>query len=297
MGMHRSGTSAFARMLNILGAELPAELVAASPGDNPLGFWEPAEAVRINERALAGVGCNWIDPSSAEDADTPQLRKAIAKFLLNCYSSDAPVSLVKDPRLSRLGGAWRKAARRIGRHPTAFVLIRNPSETAQSLFWRNRLPPDLSALSWLRHTLDALTQFPADDTILLRYDHVLRDWESVLGLIAEKANLPASRTMKNQIRGWLRPGERHFHLEPTAGLSRNQLLWRALDVLSYADNGLLDAKLQLQLKGLQQELNSWERPVRDLIRKSTREICQAARLAILDDRRGSAAAAEEAKLA
>ncbi len=43
-GMHRSGTSAIVRVLNLLGVDLPAALYPARP-DNPVGYWEPLQVV------------------------------------------------------------------------------------------------------------------------------------------------------------------------------------------------------------------------------------------------------------
>ena len=40
LGMHRSGTSAVAEALSILGAQLPARLMPPQ-SDNPRGFFEP----------------------------------------------------------------------------------------------------------------------------------------------------------------------------------------------------------------------------------------------------------------
>ena len=39
LGMHRSGTSALTRVLNLLGVALGDDLMPPGP-DNPLGFWE-----------------------------------------------------------------------------------------------------------------------------------------------------------------------------------------------------------------------------------------------------------------
>ena len=40
LGMHRSGTSALTRVLNLLGVELGSELMAAAEDNNETGFWE-----------------------------------------------------------------------------------------------------------------------------------------------------------------------------------------------------------------------------------------------------------------
>ena len=48
-GMHRSGTSALTRVLNLLGAELPSDLMPAA-STNPTGPWEAIELVALNGR-------------------------------------------------------------------------------------------------------------------------------------------------------------------------------------------------------------------------------------------------------
>ena len=61
LGMSRSGTSLCTRVLNILGADLPMDLVGPAPS-NPTGHWEPKHLVALNDRILRGLGRSWDDP-------------------------------------------------------------------------------------------------------------------------------------------------------------------------------------------------------------------------------------------
>ena len=54
LGMHRSGTSALTRVLNLLGAALANRLVRAA-SDNEPGFWESLDLNEIHEEALAAL--------------------------------------------------------------------------------------------------------------------------------------------------------------------------------------------------------------------------------------------------
>ena len=47
LGMHRSGTSAVTRCLNLLGAEIGSKLLPPAE-DNRSGFWEHADVVSIH---------------------------------------------------------------------------------------------------------------------------------------------------------------------------------------------------------------------------------------------------------
>jgi hypothetical protein len=61
-GMYRSGTSATARVVNLLGADITKELVPASIGNNDRGFWEPIRIVKIHDRLLDALGSSCDDP-------------------------------------------------------------------------------------------------------------------------------------------------------------------------------------------------------------------------------------------
>src|SRR2546430_7862103 len=61
MGMHRSGTSAVTRVLNLLGLRLPRDLLSPAKS-NELGFWEGREVVALNDNILLGLNRDWADP-------------------------------------------------------------------------------------------------------------------------------------------------------------------------------------------------------------------------------------------
>ena len=74
LGMHRSGTSALTRVINLLGFGLPKTLIPASQY-NERGFWETPVLVDFHDRVLESAGSCWHDWS---------------KFNPNWY--DSPVS-------------------------------------------------------------------------------------------------------------------------------------------------------------------------------------------------------------
>ena len=55
LGMHRSGTSALTGMLHRLGVALGEHLMPAT-NDNPRGYWEHADIVKVHERLMAALG-------------------------------------------------------------------------------------------------------------------------------------------------------------------------------------------------------------------------------------------------
>ncbi len=86
LGMHRSGTSAATRVINLLGADLGHDLLPTA-GDNPRGFWEHRAIVEIHEELLAALDRSWHDVRSMPE---------------NWLSSE-PASIARDKLVNLLG--------------------------------------------------------------------------------------------------------------------------------------------------------------------------------------------------
>lgn len=158
LGMHRSGTSALAGALTLLGATPPATQMAAH-ASNPKGFFESIPVRDFNDRLLAAAGSSWkdwrgIDPSWF---DSPQARtlQAEAVEILDAEFGDAGLFVLKDPRICRLLPFWRAVLAARGTGLLALHTHRHPQEVAGSLDTRYGFHPGFTHLLWLRHTLDA----------------------------------------------------------------------------------------------------------------------------------------------
>ena len=66
LGMHRSGTSALTRVLNLCGVDLGTRLIPPAAGNNENGFWEHVDAVDMHERLLLQLGRSWSDARGRE---------------------------------------------------------------------------------------------------------------------------------------------------------------------------------------------------------------------------------------
>ena len=60
LGMHRSGTSALTRVLNLLGCGIPKTIMPGNEG-NVTGHWESKAIYEINESILASAASSWHD--------------------------------------------------------------------------------------------------------------------------------------------------------------------------------------------------------------------------------------------
>lgn len=182
LGMHRSGTSALTRVLNLLGAGLGRDLLPQAP-DNELGFWESAAVQKANDSVLEALGSAWCDfsPLPSDAADPSQLAAPL-KVLAQALENDLPqngMAVLKDPRLCRLTPLVLPLLARQGRTVKVAFIHRHPWEVACSLKKRNGFDHDFSLLLWLRHVLDAEVHTRGLARAVCAYEELLRDWAGV----------------------------------------------------------------------------------------------------------------------
>jgi hypothetical protein len=137
-GMHRSGTSAIAGMLNACGIALGGPGSFLPPAnDNPRGFWEEQEFVLLNEALLAARGGGWDMPPETmadwERAPTLVSLRARAATLLEDRMGSGRPWAVKDPRAMLNASFWKLIVPDI----RFVVCLRNPLAVAESLAKRN----------------------------------------------------------------------------------------------------------------------------------------------------------------
>lgn len=132
-GMHRSGTSVVARLLNMVGAYFAPEGAAlAANDDNPKGFWERADVVALNDRILAEAGARWFDPYPwvSRDAATPPSAELAAKLRACLLELDGHRPwFIKDPRLCLTLGSWLPLCE----FPVAVICSRDEDAVVASL--------------------------------------------------------------------------------------------------------------------------------------------------------------------
>ncbi len=183
LGMHRSGTSVLTRTLNILGAQLPHNLMRPAK-DNPLGFWESGTVMTLNDRLLFLLNRSWDDPKPlpTEWKRSPDVIPAIddAQRLL-CSEFDVAGGLVlKDPRISRLLPVWRHAFLSNGLSPVCLIACRNPLEVYRSLNARNGIDAEHAFSLWVSYVLEAEIETRGMRRALVHYDQFLNNWRDEL---------------------------------------------------------------------------------------------------------------------
>ncbi|HWU03108.1 MAG TPA: hypothetical protein VN222_10250 [Novosphingobium sp.] len=182
MGMHRSGTSALARTVSLLGCELPRHLLGAAPAQ-PTGHWEPEEMWAFNDALLAQLGLDWADwrPIGQDLAGLPDYAAQIdrARAFLRAEFGQGSCFVLKEPRLCRLAAFWFEALMAEGVTPLVVMPLRNPCEVAQSLQARDGIATDVGLMMWLRHVLDAEFASRGFRRMACRYEQLLENWAQV----------------------------------------------------------------------------------------------------------------------
>jgi hypothetical protein len=222
LGMHRSGTSAVTRMLNLRGAELGRDLLPPKE-DNERGFWENRAILELHEALLAGLGLRWLDlvdlPAGWQQAAAARRFVTELPGVLRQQFDRARLFAVKDPRLSLLAPLWNEALHAADVRPTFVITIRHPHEVAASLARRDGLTAAQSQLLWLQHLVDAERATRGQRRVFVHYERLLADWRAELRRIGEQLALdwpPAPADADAAVTQFLAPALRHHRVDDTS---------------------------------------------------------------------------------
>ncbi len=216
LGMHRSGTSAVTRVISLLGADLPSNLMPPVKDNNEAGFWESMDVYCLNDEILAGAGSRWDDWRRFNPAwvrsPTKQAFNARVLALLERDFAGSSLFVLKDPRICRLLPFWLEVLADFGAETKCVLPIRNPLEVAASLRKRDGLSPVKSYMLWLRHVLDAERGSRGTQRAFVTYESMLEDWRGAVGTLSSALDIAwprRSATAEVEIDRFLEYRHRH----------------------------------------------------------------------------------------
>jgi glycosyltransferase involved in cell wall biosynthesis len=239
LGMHRSGTSALARVLGLMGCHMgAADELAAPDAHNPKGYWERRDVWDLDERLLAALGGSWHDVGALDlerlAAPVRDAFDAQGRALLQRLDAARPW-VAKDPRVSVLLSFWRPLLEQ----PVVVLVHRNPLEVARSLQARDGFPLAAGLGLWEAYTRAALRDSRGLPRVLVDFARLraepvactrrlLEDLHAV-GVPAGLLRVPEARALDE----FLDPQLRHQqaeHDETWAWLNEAQrALWSSLE--------------------------------------------------------------------
>ena len=190
--MHRSGTSLVAGILAEAGIKPPPDLLPAHPVDNPGGYFESREVVRINNGFLAALGQSWSRPEPlSEDCfaglEATRTRSEIRVFLGQCEPGNGGL-LLKDPRFCRLMPLWLPELKSRYERLVVVQVLRRADAVFRSLSRRGEHPDTAQAavtctaqsdLLWLYHNLELARYAVRGRRLVIAYEDLLSAPESI----------------------------------------------------------------------------------------------------------------------
>lgn len=175
VGMHRSGTSMLARLLNLMGVYFAPEGTGTGANqENPKGFWERRDVRALNDFVLHSVGCDWnrvstFDVSRLPEAVVDEFLVRASRIVLD-MDANRPWFL-KEPRLCLLMPLWR----RVLEAPVCVHILRHPVEVAASLRARNQMPMEVGLALWEAYNRSARVAMEGIPLVQVVHRDLVRD--------------------------------------------------------------------------------------------------------------------------
>lgn len=217
LGMHRSGTSLLAGILDCLGCRGPKTPIEANE-KNPKGFFESKKIFQLNDEILAVAGTRWDDwqPLHEDWLCSPRFSEFHSRAieLLRGEYEDASMIYLKDPRICRLLPLWRNALEELGYRVVCIHTHRHPIDVAKSLEARKTISvePSLGMLSWFRHVLEGENISRDLPRVFTSYASLLEDWQIFANNAENTFDLTwpvIKRVAQNRVAQLIDPGLRH----------------------------------------------------------------------------------------
>ena len=233
IGMHRSGTSMVARLLNLCGLDLgSAEDLIGPDAGNPLGHFEHVGFHRIDEALLEHFGGSWANP--------PELRPGWeqesslihfteeAKRLVGTFAGSALWGW-KEPRSTVLLPFWKSLIPCL-----RFVIcVRSPLDVARSLEKRDGISIGAGVYLWNRYLQAAIHDTETSPRIFTFYEDYFGDPIPEINRVAEFCGLS--------------PGSDISHLRETVS---QELRHHASETTELFDAEMIPAQYKLFYLGL-----------------------------------------------
>lgn|SRR5579872_969760 len=267
-GMHRSGTSAVAGAINLLGAAAPARMIPAT-AENPSGFWESPVVAGVNDTILKAGQSSWydcldFDCGKFEKRDTATAAVFVTAGMIAEFAN-GHLLLVKDPRLCLLLDIWLAALREMRMMSvSALLVLRHPCEVIASLSRRDALPPEITTALWLHYMLTAEYASRRSPRYILRYDLLLRDWRSALSRAGQVADIrwpvafdAVAPRMNEMLRHELRHHHAYASAQQSVGLPLGRWADQVYQSMLIVSGDHTDAAQLSQLDRVRAEFRQW----------------------------------------
>ena len=190
LGMHRSGTSAITRGLQVMGIDLGNNLMPAMEGVNDKGFWEDLDINALNNELLSSLESDWHHVAPIKSSDIETLLKSCyftrAVELLRQKVDKNTIFGFKDPRVAKLLPFWKEVFTYCQFDTRCILVIRHPLSVTKSLNKRDSFDAEKSYLLWLGHVIESLSGSMGLQRVLVDYDKLMNSPEFEIDRISRQ---------------------------------------------------------------------------------------------------------------
>ncbi len=231
LGVHRSGTSVAAKLLECLGAVNSSTLMPPVPGNNEKGFFEDYDVYKFNEfRLLPALQAAWhslgfIDWTNLSgDARSKFALEALGIIRKN-YNPSNQLSVLKEPRIGILLPFWLSILQHAGYAVKVVCVLRDPLSVAHSLARRDGFSTSQSGMIFLVNWISILLNIQDYPVGFIGFDEIFQSPSKVLRGVSDKLGIPVPIDFDSRIASFagsfLDPSLRHgkhelkdIHLDP-----------------------------------------------------------------------------------
>ncbi len=282
VGMHRSGTSVVARLLESRGATLQSRQASANAGaTEPPGSGQVDSTTDFCTALLREANAEWWKVSELDGRGLPpgflDEQTNVLREQLQAHDGAAPLVL-EDPQWTLLLPLLQDALAGC----VVVHVVRNPLEVARALRERDGLPVHLGVALWTAYNLAALQHVEAGRRVFVSFERLLADPTlssqqlldklSALGVVGLNADAATERADAG-------------HLAIVPSLRRHHATDRELESILTASQLALWNALSQSLDGEQDPLRGLEPRLSDLEGATLRELEAEEETRRLDQRR------------
>ena len=194
LGMHRSGTSVTARLMECLGGVNSSNQMPTAT-DNPVGFFEDYDIYQLNENTvLPRLGIKWhsvgfVDWSRLSSQDRSKLALQALEIVRKNYNPANSLSILKEPRIGILLPFWLSVLRHAGYNVKVVCAVRDPISVARSLQKRDGLSTTHGGMLYVTNWLSILNYIQELPVAFVSFEEVFQDPAAVLRKVSEKLQI------------------------------------------------------------------------------------------------------------
>jgi hypothetical protein len=195
----------------------------------------------LNDEILASIESSWHDwreipPSWFRSEEAINYSQRL-RLLFESNFGDAPLAVLKEPRMCRMLPLWEPIFREAGVRPLYCFIDRDPMEVATSLQRRHGSTITHWLLYYIRNHLDSEFATRGHPRAFVSYNNLLSDWRRTLGRVEAALGIKLSITKERneEVDVFLDRELRHENgvdASPDASLETANAISKIFDTLS-----------------------------------------------------------------